>query len=145
MTGPQRPNWTPATSRLRTFCAAAASLFLACALGIALLRPLIVPALVDTAPFDVAVPLLIQEILCAAALVLLAVLLLSVRSALGTPGAAARARAARLWSLIVIAVVAAGLGAITLLPIADTTFPTTVLSVLVILAAVLTRAGLPAR
>ncbi|MGH3684260.1 MAG: hypothetical protein ACRDRU_12110 [Pseudonocardiaceae bacterium] len=123
--------------RLRLFCLLNAVLYLCVAALIAFLR-LLLANLVDEGHVRVAAPLLAQEQLCAASLVVLAALLLWARRAIGQDpaanGPAARVgRIARVLALVIAAICAVGLAVVTLLPIADSTLPTVLVTGLVIL------------
>lgn len=121
-------------------------LYLCVAALTAFLRPLLAN-LVDEGEVRVAMPLLAQEQLCAVSLVILAALLLWVRGAItrdpAAHGPAARAgRIARVVALLVIAICAAGAVVVVLLPIADTTETTVLVTGVVIVFALYTYAGM---
>ncbi len=136
---------------MRTFCLLNAVLYLCVAALIAFLR-LLLANLVDEGRVRLAVPLLAQEQLCAVSLVVLAALLLWVRGAITrdpaaqgsvAQGPAARAgRIARMVALLVAAICAAGLIVVVLLPIADTTLPTVLVTGVVMVFALYTYAGM---
>ncbi len=133
-------------ARLRTFCLLNAILYFCTGVLIVFLR-LLVANLVNEGRVQVAVPLLAQEQLCAASLVVLAGLLLWVRGVLSlgraAQGRAARAgRIARVLALLVAAICAAGVVVVLLLPIADTTLPTALATGVVIVFALYTYAGM---
>ncbi len=91
--------------------------------------------------------LLAQEQLCAVSLVVLAALLLWVRGAItrdpAAQGPAVRAgRIARVVALLIIAICAAGVVVVALLPIADTTETTVLVTGVVIVFALYTYAGM---
>ncbi|MGH8918363.1 MAG: hypothetical protein ACRD0H_08510, partial [Actinomycetes bacterium] len=92
-------------------------------------------------------PLLAQEQLCAASLVVLAVLLLWVRRAISVDQvarerAARVGRIARVLALLIAVICAAGMAVIALLPIADTTLPTVLVTGVVIVFVSYTYAGM---
>jgi hypothetical protein len=128
-------------ARLRTFCLLNAVLYLFAAAVIAFLRLLIA----DSA--GVAVALLAQELLCAVSLIVLAALLLRVRGAIaadpaGQGPAIRTGRSAGLAALVTAAVCAAGAVVVLLLPEADSKLPTAAVSVVVIVSALYTYAGM---
>ncbi|MGH3934445.1 MAG: hypothetical protein ACRDS1_05625 [Pseudonocardiaceae bacterium] len=133
-------------ARLRAFCLLNAVLYLCAAALIAFLR-LLIANLVDEGRVQVAAPLLAQEMLCAASLVVLAALLLWVRRAI-SPDQIARervarvGRTARVLALLISAICAAGMVVVVLLPIADTTLPTALVTGVVIVFAFYTYAGM---
>ncbi len=130
---------------LRTFCLLNAVLYLCTAVLIAFLR-LLLANLVDEGRVQVAAPLFAQEQLCAASLLVLAALLLRVRGAItrdpAARGPAARVgHIARVLAVFIAAICAAGLVVVLLLPIADTTLPTALVTGVVIVFALYTYAG----
>jgi hypothetical protein len=132
-------------ARLRTFCLLNAILYLCTAVLFAFLR-LLLTNLVDERA-QVAVPLLVQEQLCAVSLIVFAVLLLRVRGMISLDQAApepvARAgRTARVLTLIIAAICAVGLVVVALLPHADTTIPTALVTGVAIVFALYTYAGM---
>lgn len=132
-------------SRLRGFCLFSAIQLLGFAVCVAALRPVVVPWQIDAGPYDAALVLVVQELLCAAGLAWLAGLLLWVRSAIGTqpwPVVAGRARAARNCALVIGLLVFAGLVAVLVLPVGESRFPTFVISVWVDLTVVPIYSGL---
>ncbi len=133
-------------ARLRTFCLLNAVLYLCAAVLIAFFR-LLVANLVDEGRVQVAAPLLAQEQLCAASLIILAALLLWARGAINrdpaAQGSAARVgRIARVLALLIAAICAAGVVVVLLLSIADTTLPTVLVTGVVIVFALYTYAGM---
>lgn len=133
-------------ARLRTFCLLNAVLYGCTAVLIAFLR-LLTAYLVDEGRVQVAVPLLAQEMLCAASLIVLAALLLWVRRVISpdqlAQGQAARVgRTARVLALFISAICAAGVAVVVLLPIADTTLPTVLVTGVVMVFAFYTYAGM---
>lgn len=103
--------------------------------------------LVDEGQVRVAAPLLAQEQLCAASLVVLAGLLLWARGAMGLDPAARErvarvGRIARVLALLIAAICAAGVTVVLLLPISDARLPTALVTGLVIVFARHTYAGM---
>jgi hypothetical protein len=133
-------------ARLRTFCLLNAILYLCSAALIAFLH-LLVAALINEGRVQVTAPLFAQEQLCSVSLIVLATLLLWVRGAItrdpAAQGPAARVgRIARVLALLIAAICAAGLVVVLLLPIADTTLPTALVTGVVIVFALYTYAGM---
>jgi hypothetical protein len=123
-----------------------AILYLCVAALVAFLR-LLLANLVNEGRVQVAAPFLIQEQLCAVSLIVLAALLLWVRGTISLDQAeqrpAARAgRITRALTVLIAAICAAGLVVVVLLPIADTTLPTALVTGLVIVFALYTYAGM---
>ncbi|MGH3718062.1 MAG: hypothetical protein ACRDRI_04320 [Pseudonocardiaceae bacterium] len=133
-------------ARLRRFCSLNAILYLCSAAMVAFFRSL-GAKLVDDGTMPVAAPLLAQEQLCAASLVVLAGLLLWARGAISLDPAARErmarmGRLARVLALVIAAICAAGVAVVLLLPITDAKLPTMSVTVLVIVSALYTYAGM---
>jgi hypothetical protein len=128
-------------ARLRTFCLFSAVLYLCVAVLIAFLRPLLAN-LVDEGHVQVAAPLLAQEQLCATSLVVLAALLLWACRAIGRDPAARVGRIARVLALVTAAICAVGLAVVMLLPIAESTLPTVLVTGVVIFFALYVYAAM---
>jgi hypothetical protein len=128
------------------FCLLNAILYLCTAALIAFLR-LLLANLVDEGRVQVAVPLLAQEQLCSVLLVVLATALLWVRETItqesAVQGSAARAeRIARVVALLIAAICLAGVVVVLLLPIPQSTFPTVLVTGVVIVFALYTYVGM---
>ncbi|MET0133125.1 MAG: hypothetical protein ABW215_05980 [Kibdelosporangium sp.] len=139
MTGHPSSGWRDAgprqeeLARLRTFCVLNAVLFLVVAAAVAVLRLLV------GEPFEPA--FLAQELLCSAALVVLAATLLWVRGAIGRGPAVRAGGTARAISLVIALVCLAG-GAIVVLTADGSTFPTVAVTAVVIVCAFYSYAGM---